>query len=303
MRTTIAGACLLASCLATPLRAADVALLASSATPGWRPAIEALARAAAGHTITEIDLKGDPAEAQRVVTGLKAKPGTLVVALGPLAAQTTHALAPELPLVFGMVQDPAHAGLLGVPNAMGVAFATPVRNQLAAFRSVNPRGVRVGVVHGEATQALVDEAHKAAGVVRLLVVARKVAAEKDVADALRALLRGGDQVDALWLPPDPLLLGDEMRRALLAETLRAGKPVYTFSPLIVAEGALVSNGPDPVSIGEQLAELLARAAAGERAGSSALLVPRAELAINRKVAEKLKLEIPATALAAASKVF
>ena len=108
-------------------------------------------------------------------------------------------------------------------------------------------------------------------------------------------------MDALWIPPDPLLLGDETRRFLLAETLKAGKPVYSFSPALVSEGALVSNGPDLASVGEQAGELVNRLVAGDRTARGTLLVPRAELVINKKIADKLKIEIPADALAEASK--
>ena len=303
MKKTAALACLLLPVvLTTPARAADVAVLKSVETPGWRPAIDALRRAAAAHTLTEYDLKGDPAEAQRVVGELKGKPA-IIVALGPLAAQTMRSVAPEHALIYGMVQDPAQAGLAGVENATGVAFSIPVRNQLAAFRMVNPRGVRVGVIYGsDGLQKQVDEATRASLVVRLIIVPRRISNEKEVPEALRSLLKGGDAVDALWLPPDPLLLGDETRRFLLSETLKARKPVYTFSPLIVAEGALVSNGPDYTSIGEQLAELVARAAGGAQGVRSELLVPRGELVVNQKAADKLKLEIPATVLFVANKV-
>lgn len=288
--------------MAAPVRAADVAVLKSAETPAWRPAIETLRRAAASHAVTEYDLKGDVAEARRVATELKGQP-TIVVALGPLAAEAVRAAAPEMPLIYGMIQDPGQAGLLGVPHVAGVAFAIPIRNQLAAFRMVNPRGVRIGVIYSsEMLQAQVDEAAQASLVVRLVIIPRRVASEREVPDALRALLKGDGAVDALWLPPDPMLLGDDTRRFLLSETAKAGKPVYTFSPLIVAEGALVSNGPDFASIGEQLAELVTRAAAGGQGGRSELLVPRGELIVNKKAADRLKLEIPATALAAANKV-
>ena len=40
----------------------------------------------------------------------------------------------------------------------------------------------------------------------------------------------------------------------LAEMFKAGRPVYGSSSGLVAEGALVSNGPDLVSIGEQVGE-------------------------------------------------
>ena len=78
---------------------------------------------------------------------LKGRPRVLV-AMGPLAAQAARETVPELPLVFCMVPDPARLSLAG-PGIAGVAFTVPVKNQLAAFRLVNPRGVRVGVLYTE----------------------------------------------------------------------------------------------------------------------------------------------------------
>ena len=281
--------------------AAEIAVLKSSDSPGWRPAIDNLRRAASSHTLTEYDLKGDRAEAERVIASLKGKAAVLVT-VGPLAAQAAKEMAPEMPQVFCMVQDPVRLGLVGVPNITGVAFSIPIKNQLAAFRLVNPRGVRVGVVYNDANAGrLVEEAQKAATVVRLNLVVRAVASDKDVPEALRTLLKGADAVDALWIPPDPILLGEESRRYVLAETLKAGKPVYSFSASLVAEGALVSNGPDLASIGDQAGDLVNRIAGGEK-GKIEMLIPRAELVVNKKIADKLKIEIPADALRAANKV-
>jgi ABC-type uncharacterized transport system substrate-binding protein len=100
-----------------------------------------------------------------------------------------------------------------------------------------------------------------------------------------------------------VLLGDDSRRFILSETLRAGKPVYTSLSALVQEGALVSNGPDFASIGEQAGELVNRLASGEKANKIDILIPRAELIINKRIADKLKIEIPADALKAANKVF
>jgi ABC-type uncharacterized transport system substrate-binding protein len=283
------------------LRAAEVAVLKSSEVPAWRPTIEALRRATSAHVLTEYDLRGDRAEAERIAAALKGR-AAIVVAMGALAAQMATSLLPEIPLVYCLVQDPVRLGVL--PTSAGVAFQTPIKNQLAAFRLVNPRGVRVGVIFGDAAVGkLVEEAQKAAAVVRLTVVARPVASDKDVPATLRALLKGEEAVDALWIPPDPLLLGDETRRFLLAETLKASRPVYSFSSALVTEGALVSNGPDLASVGELAGELVNRFASGDRTTRGTLLVPRAELVINRRIAEKMKIEIPAEALKAAGRVF
>ena len=233
------------------------------------------------------------------MAGLKGK-NVILVTMGPLAAQVARAAMPDAPLAYAMVQDPARVGLAGVP---GVAFTIPIKNQIAAFRMVNPRGVRIGVLFNqENVGKQVEEAEKAAGLLRVALITKPVTNEKEIPPALRALLTGEDAVDALWLPPDPVLLGDESRRFILSETLKASKPVYSFSAALVAEGALVSNGPDFASIGEQIGELVNRLASGDR-GRIEILVPRAELVINKKIAAKLKIEVPPDALKAASKVF
>jgi putative ABC transport system substrate-binding protein len=299
-----AGAALALLLSSSPVAAAEVAVLKSSDVAAWRPALEALRHGLPGHTVTEYDLRGDRTEAGRVLGALKARP-VLLVTFGPFAAEVVRESAPDTFLVFCMVQDAAKAGLLNSVNASGVAFSTPIKNQLAAFRMVYPRAVRIGVIHGpeDSVVKLVQEAQKVAGVVRLAVVARPVTAERDVPSALRSLLKGPEAMDALWVPPDPMLLGEATRRFLLEETLKAGKPVLSFSPALVSEGALVSDGPDVASIGEQAAELISRILAGDRTARGSLLVPKAELVINKKVADKLKIEIPADALKAATRVY
>lgn len=283
--------------------AAEVALLKSSDQAGWKPTIDALRRATSAHTVSEFDLKGDRTEGERVLAALVGK-AALIVAMGPLAAQLAREKAPDLPLVFCMVQDPVKAGLTGLPNVAGVAFNIPVKNQLAAFRMVNPRAARIGVVYNvENVGRLVQEAQKAAAVVRLVLMERPVTSDKDVPQALRSLLKGDDGVDALWIPPDPVLLGDDARRFILSESLKAGKAVYSFSAQFVAEGALVSDGPDYVSIGDQVGDLVNRLTGPEKGAKIEMLIPKAELVINEKMAQRLKIEIPDDARRMASKVF
>ena len=282
-------------------RAADVAIVKSSEVPAWRPAIEAARRAAAGHTVTEYDLRNDRATADSVLNGLRGR-AVIVVALGPLAAQLVRTALPDAPLVFAMVQEPARLGLIPGPNVTGVAFTIPVKNQLAAFRMVNPKGVRIGVIYKDDNSGrLVEEAEKAASLLRVVVVPKAVASERQIPPALRSLL-SGDAVDALWIPPDAILLGEETRRFLLAEMLKSGRPIYSSASGLVAEGALVSNGPDLVSIGEEVGELVNRLAGGDH-GRIEMAVPRAELVVNRKIAARLKIDVPAEVLKSANKVF
>ena len=288
--------------LAAPAPAAEVAILKSSEVAAWRPSIEALKRVAAGHSFFEYDLRGDRAEAERVLGTLKNK-AVILVAMGPLAAQAARDVLPNVPMVFCMIQDPGRIGIGPGPNTTGVAFNIPIKNQLAAFRLVNPRGVRIGVLYNQANVGrLIDEAEKAAPMVRLSLVSRPVASEREVPQALRELLSGSEAADAIWMPPDPVLLGEESQRHILGEALKAGKPVYSFSSTLVEKGALVSNGPDLASIGELAGELVNRLGAGER-GRIEMMVPRAELVINKRVAGKLKIDIAPEILRTAARTY
>jgi putative ABC transport system substrate-binding protein len=281
---------------------AEVAVLKSTSVAAWQPTLQAFRQAASGHVVTESDLQGSREEAARVLGTLKDRP-VIVVAMGPLAAEATRRVAPGLPMVFSMVADPDKLGLLGLPNVVGVAFSIPVIGQFAAFRSVNPRAVRIGIIYNpQNTGALIQQAQTASRVVRTMIVERPVPSEREVPQALRELLQGDDAVDALWLLPDPVLLGDEARRHVMSETLKARKAVYAFSRALVPEGALASDGPDYGSIGQLMGMLVNRIANGESPGAIGMQVPQAELVINKKVADRLRVEIPRDTLKAATVV-
>ena len=280
---------------------AEVVVVKSAAPAAWAPLFDAVKTGLSAHTVVEHDLQGDRAAAARVLSAVPA--GSIVVAAGPLAAQVARELAPGLPLVYCMVPDPAALGLAGAPRTAGVAYAVPIRNQLAAFRAVYPRAVRLGVVHGPGALRDVAEAEKAMLVVRMVLVTRPVASDRDVPAALRGLLRGKEAVDALWMPEDPLFQADDVRRQVLAEALAAGKPVLAYAAGMVEEGALVSNGPDLAHVGERVATLVSRLAADGETAKLEVLVPRAWLAINSKVAAQLKVDLPPEVLAAAQKVY
>jgi len=150
--------------------------------------------------------------------------------------------------------------------------------------------------------SLVQEAQRVAASVRLTLEARPVASVKDVPATLRALLTGADAVDALWIPPDPLFALDDTRRFLLTEATKANKPVYASAGSVVPEGALVGSGPDLASIGALAGDLVNRLAGGEK-GKMELLVPRAELVVNKKMASRLGIELSPDAQKAATRTF
>jgi len=286
-----------------PATAAEIALLMSSDVPAWKPAVEALRASLPGHNVTTYDLHSSRAEAERLLPTLKGG-AAVVVTMGPLATQAARDLAADTPLVYSMVNDPATLGALEGPNVTGVAYEVPARNQLVAFRAVNPKATRIGVVYSAASlNRQMEDARRAATVMRLDLMLRQVPSLQAVPQAVRDLLGGAEPVDAIWIPPDPLMQGEDTRRFVMEAAVRAGKPVYSSSASLVREGALVSNSPEFASIGQSIGELVTRITHGEKAGRLGVLVPRAELLINKRIADQLRVSIPAEALKAAQKVF
>jgi putative tryptophan/tyrosine transport system substrate-binding protein len=286
-----------------PAPAAEIALLMSSDVPAWKPAVDALRTSLPGHNVTTYDLRSSRAEAERLLPTLKS--GTaVVVTMGPLASQAAHDLAADLPLVYSMVNDATVLGALEGPNVTGVAFEVPARNQLVAFRAVNPKATRIGVVYSAASLTKqMEDARRAATAMRLELVLRQVPSLQAVPQAVRDLLSGSEPVDALWIPPDPLVLGEDARRFVVEAAVRAGKPVYSSSASMAKEGALATNSPEFASIGHSIGEQVNRITRGEKAGRLGVLVPKAELLINKRIADQLRVSIPAEALKAAQRVF
>lgn len=302
-RILVAGLLAVGLAAPRPAPAAEIALVMSSDVPAWKPVVDALRTAVPGHNVTTYDLRSSRTEAERLLPGLKGS-AAVVVAMGPMAAQAARDMAGDVPLVYSMVSDPAAVGTLEGPNVTGVAYDVPPRNQLVAFRAVNPKATRIGViVNAAGLSRQMEDARRAGSAMRLDLVLRHVPSLQAVPQAVRDLLGGPEPVDAIWLPPDPMVLGEETRRFVMEAAARAGKPVYGSNASMVKEGALVSNNPELTSIGQSVGGLVNRIARGEKAGRLAVVVPRAEVVINKRIADQLRLSIPEEALRAAQRVF
>jgi ABC-type uncharacterized transport system substrate-binding protein len=132
-RTLLSG--LLAAGLVAPqpAPAAEIAVVLSTDVPAWKPAVEALRTAVPGHNVTTYDARGSRAEADRLLAGLKGN-AAVVVAMGPLAAQSAREMAADLPLVYSMVNDPAS---LGATSSSPSAPSTP-RPRASASSTTRP---------------------------------------------------------------------------------------------------------------------------------------------------------------------
>ena len=181
---------------------------------------------------------------------------------------------------------------------------------MRALRELRPRGrrLRVGVIFGAATAALVAQA-------RLDVAADAAANDmttdvdrtrdslqgavdlieiraSDGPEAVRALERAALTLDVLWLTPDPHILTTQLFQYALALEIKYGLPVIAATRQQVLSGALIAYDTDTDVSGQQAAEIVHQLLAGADAAElAAKQHPVGRIVVNGAVARRLGLDL------------
>jgi putative ABC transport system substrate-binding protein len=149
----------------------------------------------------------------------------IVTAGSTPAALAAKAATADIPIVFGVVQNPVNLGLvasLGRPggNATGINFLNQetVTKQLELLHQLVPKAVRIAVLvnpanaaNAEATLRAVPDAARALGLETQVLKASNI---REVEAAFAMLMR--ERADALWVGPDGFLSSRRVQVAILA---------------------------------------------------------------------------------------
>jgi putative ABC transport system substrate-binding protein len=249
-------------------------------------------------TVTELPLAGkDHAPPVETLAAGKLK---LVLAVG-LEAGTAAAGVRDLPVLLTMVPD-VRARIAGHPNWSGIEMALPPARHLEAMRRLFPEAKRIGVIYNPATLGeYVREAGVAARGAGLTLVTREI---REPREALARLEELKGQVDAFWMLPEPALAQPEVFSALLLFSYQNRVPVYSFAKKYVALGAIAALTIEPRDLGV-LAGEFARGILQPGANATTArwkYARESDLVVNRKIAEKMGLQLGADALRGATDV-
>jgi putative ABC transport system substrate-binding protein len=232
----------------------------------------------------------------------------VIIAISTPAALAAYQATQTIPIVAFTAVDPVESGLaisLARPgrNVTGVAVfseETTVK-RVELMRDVFPRAVRLGTVttkvtNGAQSLAPVLETGRKLG---FAVEPINIDDPADVAKALSPEVLAG--FDALVFVPDVIL------NAHMAEVIKmvglSGKPAIFPSPDWVANGGLMSYGPDFSDATRHLISQLDRVLKGAKPGDLPFERPtKFDLRINLRVAKALGIELSPTILARADEV-
>ncbi len=283
---------LISLALALPAaRAADtIAILRSDDLPAYDAPVEAFARAI-GRPVRVYDLHGDKAAALRVAAELKADPPPAVLALGTKAAWTAaRELPTTIPVVYAMVREPERYGVDGI-NITGVRMEVPPELVLAQLRLFAPEVNRLGILlSAQNSDPFVGQAIQAAKAAGYTVTARRVTSARDVQRQSTAMLQ---EVDAIWLLPDPLVITPANFHSLRGQAARARVPLLSYTESLVEAGALLCVAPDRDELGLRAAARMKLVLdEGATPGSLPPVVPEAtRVVLNRDAADAAGLVI------------
>ena len=232
----------------------DVVILLSDSVTAYDAPV-ARFRAAIGRPTTVYDLEGNKARAEGIARQLAADPPPLVFALGAKAAYTAATMLTDVPLVHAMVRDPGRYGIAGTQVA-GVSMDVAPDAALAQFKLFAPDAQRMGVLlsasnDAPSTAAAIDTARQQGYELKI----QRVTNAKDLRAAWERI---GDEVDVLWLLPDPVVVTPSSFRYLREETRKRRIPMLASTEALVRAGALLCVAPDRDMLGQQASDLAHR---------------------------------------------
>lgn len=229
---------------------------------------------------------------------VKSPPDVIVANSTPIMAALKPATR-TIPIVFVVVNDPVGQGFISNlkqpgGNITGYSFIEPeiIGKWINLLSDVKPGLSRVTLIFNPGTAPYYDrfiESYKAStGRSSVDVGGVHV---KSVADIDRAVVElARDRSGGLIAPGDPYIL--TARAAILGAARQHGLPVISPYRQFVAEGSLMSYGPDTADIFRRSSSYVDRVLRGEAVGSLPAQSPdKFELVVNLKSAKALGLSV------------
>jgi len=220
-----------------------------------------------------------------------------VIAIGTSAFKKVRGIH-SLPVIYTMVMPSETAGPLR-PNISGVSMDSDPAEAIAAMREVFPNAKRIGVLYDPRyTAAFVGDAAKEAAAAGVELVVRQAHDQRDIprlADEMR------NNIDVLWMLPDPTVITNATVEYLLQFSFQYNVPIFAFAGKYVELGAVAALVVDPHAIGVQAGEIVKTLSAG-RKDTIRVYARTHHLLINTKVAAKMGLKIRDEILKKADKI-
>lgn len=247
-------------------------------------------QAAYGGEVVHYDLSSQKPELDKEVKLLVTFGGKAAGYPYPEGINTIYCLAPGL-----LVKPSARAA-----RSVKIALIPNLPDTFSRIKQIQPDLKRLRILWASAGYAPYEQLVKEAGARQgIQVTTFRINGPASLPGALRSALA---EADALWLPPDPLLVTRENLLILREFSWENKFPFYGSTKSMTREGAVASFGVSFAEVGKAAA----RAALTINAGGSlpeTVFPDKTETTLNAPAAAKLGLDFPRSVLDEASYLF
>ena len=257
----------------------------------------------------QIEYRWDTGDLRKAATELVTLSPDVILASATPAVAALQQATRTLPIVFAQVADPVSAGFvvsLAKPGGNMTGF-TNIDYDIGAkwlelLKEIAPDVTRVGVIRDPTTTASIGQLAAVQSVARTFGVEVSPLGgrdAKDIENTVTEFVRGSNCGLIVIATP----LASNNRNLIISLAARHRLPtVYPFRSY-VADGGLISYGPDPIDPHRQAAGYVDRILKGEKLDDLPVQAPtKFELVINLKTAKALSLNVPISLLSRANAV-
>lgn len=213
---------------------------------------------------------------------------TLFVSFGSKAAIQEY--PPSSTLVYCMAPGLLDEGIPHAGRKIKVQMSPPASTIVGRIRELQPGLRRLGVVWNSA--AIGEEIEEGRQTSRLLHIELVEMRPERPGDLPRALRESGRHLDAIWLPPDPLLVSEATFAVLRDYSRGNGVPFYAPTAGLVDKGATAAVVSDFREVGRTAGRVVRDVRSG--ADVPAHVHPRTNrIHLNQDAATAAGLSVPA----------
>lgn len=176
----------------------------------------------------------------------------LIYCIGTKAYSLARNYAPNKKVLFSAAINwrrlDIGEGTYGVANELASA------QEISLLRYFFPTIKKIGLLYNDKfSREYVETIKKDALALDITVISQPINDEKEISEALNELL---PKIDMFWIISDPVVLSNkESVQKIFQSAQQQKKPVYTYSDVFIAYGAVLAISADIATIGRQSASL------------------------------------------------
>jgi len=247
----------------------------------------------------EYDLRGQDTADSELQQLIQSKTTGIIFCIGTKAYSLARNYSKDKKLVFSAAINWRRLGI--DDKTYGVSNELTPNQEMSLLRYFLPAVKKIGVLfNGKYSREYLESIKQDAKTLGIVIIEHEVNNESEIGSALETLL---PDVDICWLISDPIVLGSqESVQQIFQSAKQFNKPVYSYSDIFIAHGAVLSVSADIATIGRQAANLAILMDTNQVSAGTVQIPAGSMITINKCTIDNLHLKFNQDALDSVNKI-